>query len=121
LGVGRRGAYRCLRFEEGERCLTFTPGEGWALLFSLENAPVWGRHILDALWMFLLLLPLGLVVRDQREPVLSALGATLLLGLAVALTRLIWPPPTQLVAAVMGLAVGYGVRSYRESVNSSRM
>ena len=84
--VVRSGPDRCLTFETTSACPGFTPGRAWSLLLYPELGPV-ERRSLDALWMFLLLLPVGFWSRNLRRLAAAGVATGLTVGLAVALTR----------------------------------
>jgi VanZ family protein len=107
--VVRRGPDRCLTFQATSACPAFTPGRAWSLLMYPElGSGV--RRTLDALWMLVLMLPVGFWSRDLRR--LAAAGVTtgLTIGIAVALTRLVWPTWTEIGGAVIGLTAGHVLR-----------
>ncbi len=107
LQVMRRGGDRCLGFDGSTACPTFTPGRAWALLLYPEGVPGWMRTSADMLWAFLLLAPVGLWSERRSHLWVYGAATALLMGLAIAATRLAAPPATEVVAAVCGLLAGY--------------
>jgi hypothetical protein len=116
LVVRRRGPERCLELQGRERCPGFSPGRAWALMLHPEEVGEGTRRRMDALCMFLLLVPVGFWSRRPRD--LAGRGAAAAVGLAVAvaLTRLVAPPWIEGVAALLGLAVGYALRRAARAV-----
>jgi len=108
--VLRQGPRRCLVFEATRACRAFTPGRAWSLLEYPHRLAPLERRLLDALWLCLLLVPVGFWSLDARR--LAAAGGASALGiaLAVALTRLAPPPWTQVAGALVGLLLGWGLR-----------
>ncbi len=110
VGVMRRGGSRCLSVGGSERCPELTPGRAWALLLP-DSWSKGVRRSLDAVWMLLLLLPVGFWSERKRDAVTSGVAAGLLIGLAVAATRIGLPPWMEVGGAVLGVLVGYALRS----------
>jgi hypothetical protein len=90
-----------------------TPGRGWSLVYYPEGLPDWARRSLDMLWLGGLAVVVGWYA-GMRRPALGgvALCAGVLtlgpLALGIAAT-----PPTELLAAAAGWAVGAGMREMR--------
>ncbi len=110
LSVHRVGPKRCLSFDVHRVCLGFTPGRAWSLLLYPEGAAPWVGRMLDALCILMLFFPVGLWSERRREIAVSGLLTALLMGLAVAFTRLIVPPWTEMAAGVAGLLLGHATR-----------
>ncbi len=110
VGVLRRGEHRCLMFNESEACPAFTPGRAWALVVPFHFWSTGARRGLDIAWMLLLLAPTGFWSERKREAAVSGAIAGLLLALAIAATRIVVPPWTEVAGAVLGLVGGYGLR-----------
>jgi len=111
VGVVRRGTSRCLVVNGSEACPAFTPGRAWALLLPFQPWPAWARESLDAAWMFALFLPVGFWSERRRDLVTSGTTAGLLLAVAVAVTRIVVPPWTEVGGAALGLIGGRCVRT----------
>jgi hypothetical protein len=86
----------------------FTPGSGWALL-SAGALGVPFRGALGAVWLALLHLPLGLVLRRRPAPALLLAPLAALLALP-PLTGLLPAPPAELLGAALGIAAGILLR-----------
>ncbi len=116
LAIERRGRGRCLSIGNREDCPGFTPGRAWSLLFASGNGREAMLRAMDALWMGLLLLPVGLWSPRFRN--LLARGGAALAGCvaAVLLTRLVLPPWYEGVGAVLGLVIGHALRHVAASV-----
>ena len=116
LAVSRDGGERCLAAGERLRCgLGFTPGRTWSLLLWLDAAPERAWRVLDALWLALLLGPTGFLTRRGRrwgDVALAGAG----LALAVGVTRLVAPPPLELLGALAGLGAGAWLRARLEGL-----
>jgi hypothetical protein len=97
----------CLRVDERSACLPLaTPGRGWSLVYFPESFPTWLRHVLDALWLLALALPVGWC-GGFRRPLIGAavisLGALVLVPLLSTITP---SPPAEVAAALAGLTAG---------------
>ncbi len=110
LRVARRGADRCLEVDGFSACPNLTPGRSWALLLYPEGLPAWMGKCADMLWIALLMAPVGFWSERRRHLGASGLAVGLLVGLAVAATRLAAPPASEVVAAVVGLLAGHAIR-----------
>jgi len=110
LSVERRGPSRCLSFDALRGCPGFTPGRAWALLVYPEGSPRWVRRTLDALCTFVLLFPMGFWSERRKGVAAAGLVTGLLIGVAVAMTRLVAPPWTEVAGAAAGLLAGHEVR-----------
>lgn len=108
LGARREGERRCIRVGDTERCaLGFGPGRGWGLLYFPEDTNEDARRALDAAWMALLFVPIGLLSTSSRLAVRNGCGAgALVFGVAVAITRLVPASAAEYGGAALGLAMG---------------
>ena len=106
LGVSRMGGWRCLSFDERRSCAAFTPGRAWSLLLYPEGLREGSRRALDALWMFLIWLPVGFWSKSWSGLAARGLLGAVGVGFAVGLTRLVSPPWVEVVAALAGLLAG---------------
>lgn len=104
---GERRETWCLAAGERRGCgLGFPPGRGWSLLEHPEGLAPAALRGLDAAWIALLFLPLGLW-GVRRPP--SAAGLALAAGgllAAPALTPLVAPGAVEAAGAAVGLGIG---------------
>jgi hypothetical protein len=110
MAAVRLGSKRCLMFNGKWGCPAFTPGRGWSLFLYQQHLSFRIQALLDALWMFLLVLPAGFWSVRVRDLLASALEITILITLAVAATRLAPPGWLEALGAVSGLASGWALR-----------
>jgi glycopeptide antibiotics resistance protein len=111
LKVVRRGRSRCLVVNGTEACPAFTPGRAWALLLPFRSLSSRVRESLDAAWVLLLLAPVGFWSVDTRRLAAAGLATAAGVALAVAMTRIVGPPWSEVVAAVVGLVAGHALRT----------
>lgn len=112
LGARRAGFDRCLEAEGIGQCgLGFTPGSGWGLLLYPESLEAEQRRALDVAWLILLFAPLGFLPPTGRIRVLSGAAGVTGIGVAVLLTRLLWPPWWEWVAVVAAVSAGWLLRN----------
>jgi hypothetical protein len=108
IAARRDGGGRCLSVAGRETCgLGFTPGRTWGLLLYLEGPAERIRRVVDALWLFVLLVPVGFLSPSVRSLAANGALAGVLGVAAVALTRLVAPPWWEVCAALGGLAAGW--------------
>jgi hypothetical protein len=112
----RNGADFCLDLDGSRHCgLGFTIGDGWSLLLWDQRWFAHHRQPLGAIWVGMLLLPLGYWGRPSASIAVAwaAVFATLLL--APSATGLLPTPLAQVVGAIGGAVAGrclrWGLRS----------
>jgi hypothetical protein len=107
LEASRRGGDFCLDVNGREDCgLGLTIGDGWSLL--IWDHPWLARHrrLLGAVWLGMLLFPLGYWGKPSK-PIAAAGGAVIAaLLVAPAITGLLSTPLSQIAGAAGGLAAG---------------
>jgi VanZ family protein len=107
----RHGSDLCLNLDGRERCgLGFTLGDGWSLLLPDWRVLAHHRKLLGAIWLGVLLIPLG--YWGEPSGSLAIAGALVLVTLLVApaATGLLPTPPAQVAGAVGGVVVGRCLR-----------
>lgn len=98
----------CLAINGAQRCgLGLTPGRGWALLASPVRGP--RDVLLDAAWVGVLFIGVGLWNRGLRLLLAGSVGAVALLAIPAA-SWLVPAAPLEWVGAAAGLVVGMAVR-----------
>jgi hypothetical protein len=108
LAVRRVGGERCLEVSGTERCgLGFTAGRAWGLLMYPEGFGTRWGSLLDAVWMGLLLLPVGGLSRSLRSLAANAGLVAVGWGLATVTTRILFGPWTEVVGASCGCVLGW--------------
>ncbi|HSM05946.1 MAG TPA: VanZ family protein, partial [Longimicrobiales bacterium] len=111
LAVRADGARRCLRVGDEEACgLGVTPGGTWGMLMYLEGGSRAQRRVLDVAWMGTLFVLVGLVGGGWRATTVFALGGAVLVGAAVAPTRLLPPDGLELLGLTAGVLAGVALR-----------
>ena len=105
--AARRGSDLCLSVNARADCgLGFTVGDGWSLLIPDHPWLARSRRLLGALWLGMLLLPLGYWSRPSRS-IAAAWGAVVAaMLLAPAATGLLVTPLSQAVGAAAGALAG---------------
>ena len=100
------------RVNEYENCeLGFTAGSGWTLLQYPESLSLGAKRVLDLVWLFLLLLPLGYWMRPDVRTMSSGVIVIATLLLVPAVTELTVTPLSEWLAAATGLGIGLALRS----------
>lgn len=89
---------------------TFGPGRGWMLLWSVMETPRSTARLLDALWIALWMLPLGLWMRRDTLSVGAAAVAGAAFVLLPPLVALAWPGAAKVTGALVGLLAGAALR-----------
>jgi hypothetical protein len=87
--------------------LGFTAGRTWALLHYTESWPEPYRRLLDLAWLALLFLPAGIAAGNLRNLLIVAPLTVAGLTLPPVITRILFTPPLQYAAALIGLAAGF--------------
>jgi VanZ family protein len=107
LEAVRKGADLCLDVNGSKACgLGFTIGDGWSLLVWDQPALARHRRLLGAIWLGMLLFPLGFWGNPSKST--AAAGGAVVAGmlLAPAATGLLPTPLWQLLGAAGGAAAG---------------
>jgi hypothetical protein len=112
----RDGADLCLDLDGRRHCgLGFTIGDGWSLLLPDWRLLARHRRLLGALWLGMLLFPLGFWSNPSRTTTIAWAAVLATLLLAPASTGLLPTPPAQFAGAVSGVVAGsclrWGLRS----------
>jgi hypothetical protein len=100
---GARPGY-CLHVNGRERCgLAYTAGQAWGLVEFVPGMPAAGQAGLDCLFMFMLGLPVGLMVRRSR-PGYAAIAIVVAGALVLPTPLGLAPtPPLQVAALILGI------------------
>jgi hypothetical protein len=107
LEAARKGNDLCLEVDgRGDCGLGFTIGDGWSLLISDHPWLAQHRGLLGAIWLGMLLFPLGYWSRPSW-PIAAAWGAVIAaMLLGPATTGLLATPLSQAIAAGVSVAAG---------------
>lgn len=111
IEIWRPGPELCLRVSDPRgsrtRCdFGYTVGDTWALLMFPVPRPL--ASVLRVLWIVALLVPSGFWIRRAPLPAAAnAAVAVAVLALAPRVVDVLPTPPSQLIAAVAGVTVGY--------------
>lgn len=101
---GDRSGY-CLRLNGRERCgLAYAAGRAWGLVEFVPGMPAAGQAVLDCVFMLMLGLPVGLMVRRSRA---GYTAVAIVVAAAVVLPPLLGlapTPPLQIAALALGIA-----------------
>ena len=107
IRVWRQGRGYCLQVNGLRHCgLGFTVGSGWTLLLYTAKGPVWLRNVMDAVWLALLVFPVGFWAPRGLRFVMLGAGVLLAIGYLPPLIGLVGTSTTELLAALLGLAAG---------------
>jgi hypothetical protein len=105
LDVRRAGVRWCAGRVPSSPCLGYTAGTGWKLLqdfgFLRQRA-----SLMDALWLFGLLVPAGFWLRGRAGLVAGIASVGLVCAVMPVMTGLLVSPPLEWVGAVCGLLGG---------------
>ncbi|UCG85491.1 MAG: VanZ family protein [Gemmatimonadota bacterium] len=112
IAVWREGSGYCVAVGGDDECdLGFTPGSGWTLLQFVESAPSWLQQLANAVWMCLLLVPLGYWMRPNVHSLFGGCIVVAALLLVPAATGLLAMPVFEWAGAVAGVGLGLAVRA----------
>lgn len=102
-------AVACATVNEREHCRrTYAVGDTWALLLFPDSWDDDGRALVSVLWLFAAFIPAGFTAYRARTAALSGFLVASLLLAGPALMGYVTTPVPQLVAALSGLAAGFG-------------
>lgn len=108
LHLWREGGRSCVAVNGRQDCgLGFTAGAGWSVLIYPESFGTWLRALLDATWVWGILLPAGFFATSR--PTLAGASAAVLLGLALlpGAVGLHATPVWEWAGAAAGIATGW--------------
>jgi len=108
LHLWREGGGLCVAVNGRRECgLGFTAGAGWSVLIYPESFGAWARALLDATWVWGILLPAGFFATSR--PTLAGAAAAAFLGLALlpGAVGLHATPWWEWVGAAAGIATGW--------------
>ncbi len=112
LAVARQGRGRCLEIQEDRSCgLGFRAGRTWSLLLHPEGMSATASRAADALWLFLLVLPLGFWSERPRHLVVGVVIFAATLVAATVATRLLLPSWAGWLAVACGALAGWLLRN----------
>jgi hypothetical protein len=108
LHLWRDSGRLCVAVNGRQDCgLGFTAGAGWSVLIYPESFGAWARALLDATWVWGILLPAGFFATSR--PTLIGASAVVLLGLALVpgAVGLHATPAWEWAGAAAGIATGW--------------
>lgn len=101
---------RCLVLDGDEECMSFTVGIGWALLRYVEAFPAWLKSMLNAMWVALIVLPIGFWSQRTAWAVGLALPVLSALLLLPVISELGPTPLPEWLGAALGIVAGLRLR-----------
>ena len=114
LEAARKGGDLCLQANGREACgLGFTIGDGWSVLISDHRWLAQHRRLLGAIWLGMLLFPLGYWGKPSRSIAASWGAVIAAMLLAPAITGLLSTPLSQVIGAAGGVVAGGLSRALR--------
>jgi hypothetical protein len=107
LEAVRKGADLCLEVNGSRVCdLGFTIGDGWSLLVWDQPALARHRRLLGAIWLGMLLFPLGFWANPSRSTAAAGGAVVAAMLLAPSASELLPTPLSQFFGAAGGAAAG---------------
>jgi hypothetical protein len=117
----REGRGYCVRVNTSRFCpVGFTAGRSRSVFLSTERLPTPWQQVLDALWMALLMMPLGFWTRKRWESMVPLGIAFAALAVVPATSGLLAPPAGEWVGALLGLGAGIALQSFARSTRAAR-
>jgi hypothetical protein len=111
VSLWRQNDHVCLMLNGRRDCsLGFTAGAGWSVLIYPESFSGWVRALLDATWVWGILLPVGFFATSRNALVAAGIAAVLGLAVVPGIVGLIATPVWQWLGAGLGITCGWWSR-----------
>lgn len=118
IRIWHQGRGYCLQLDAVMRCrVGYTVGQGWALLLPTAKGPAWLRQVVDALWLALLVFPIGFWAPGGWRFVTLGVGLLLAVWHVPQLIGLVGPPGGELLGTALGLAAGHVAHRYARAIS----